>query len=511
MKYSLRVKLTIIFVSLLAVTLLAVYYLNSQFLDDFYYRNKMQTMVSSYETIDGMLKQGTYTRQELVTEMDLIRDKHNISILYFDADRIEILGNYSNRVEESTLTNKLKQYLRGSISGAVSVYTQPRGFENRIVYSGEYLQIWETEEAKTQSLYLESWGFFNDHTLFVMTTPMESIQESVRVANTFLAIAGGAVLVLAVVVLLLITRRVTKPILELAEVSEKVSQLDFQKRYSGKEQDEIGILGNSINSMADRLQETIEELQSANEQLKRDIQEKIQIDEMRKEFLSNVSHELKTPIALIQGYAEGLIESVNDSPESRDYYCEVIADEADKMNKMVRKLLTLNQMEFGQEVPEMTEFDIVALVRSVLESNAISLRQKGAQLQMSMPEAVPVLGDEFKIEEVMTNYLSNALNHLDYEKRIEVLVEEKDACVRVSVFNTGDPIPEEDLAKVWEKFYKVDKAHTREYGGSGIGLSIVRAIMESLGQAYGVRNREDGVEFWFELSRSEQESDDFQA
>ncbi|MBQ7432634.1 MAG: HAMP domain-containing histidine kinase [Lachnospiraceae bacterium] len=502
-KISLRLKLTVIFISLLAVTLALVYFLNSQFLDDFYYQNKTQSMVESYQTIQNMIVEGNYSSDEIELEMTKIRDKYNIAMLYLDADNLELVGNYASRVEEKSMTQKLWQYMLGSAADDVTIYSQPNDFENQVVYNDEQIQILETKEAMTQNTYLESWGLFDEKIVYVMSTPLESIQESVSIANRLLLMVGSAVLLLAVIILLVITRQVTKPILDLAEISEKMSHLDFQKRYTGKERDEIGILGNSINTMADRLQETIEELQEANEQLKRDIQEKVEIDEVRKEFLSNVSHELKTPIALIQGYAEGLQESVNDSPESRDFYCEVIMDEADKMNKMVRKLLTLNHLEFGKDVLDLTEFDIVALVQSVLGANAITLKQKEAQVHVNMPEFAVVVGDEFKIEEVVTNYLSNALNHLDYEREIEVSVTETEDKVRVSVYNSGNPIPEEDLSKIWDKFYKVDKAHTREYGGSGIGLSIVKAIMESQGEAYGVENCKNGVEFWFELSKVE--------
>lgn len=132
-------------------------------------------------------------------------------------------------------------------------------------------------------------------------------------------------------------------------------------------------------------------------------------------------------------------------------------------------------------------------------STSLMADQKGAQIQFVQTEPVYVWGDEFKVEEVVTNYVSNALNHVDYEKKIEVKIQKRQELVRVSVFNTGDPIPEEDLDKIWIKFYKVDKARTREYGGSGIGLSIVKAIMESMNQKCGVVNYENGVEFWFEL------------
>ena len=258
-------------------------------------------------------------------------------------------------------------------------------------------------------------------------------------------------------------------------------------------------LGNNINEMAEKLEQAISELKTANNELQRDIEQKTKVDEMRKEFLSNVSHELKTPIALIQGYAEGLQECINDDAQSREFYCEVIMDEAGKMNRMVKKLLTLNQLEFGDQKVVMERFDIIALIDSILSASVLMAEQKGVTVRMDKMDPVYVWADEFDIEEVFTNYFSNALNHVDFEKVIEVKVRKEDTKVRVSVFNTGKQIPEEDIDRIWDKFYKVDKARTREYGGSGIGLSIVKAIMDALHQPFGVKNWDNGVEFWFEL------------
>ena len=246
-------------------------------------------------------------------------------------------------------------------------------------------------------------------------------------------------------------------------------------------------------------EQTKKELKEANAQLKKDIDEKVQIDEMRKEFIANVSHELKTPIALIQGYAEGLKECINDDPESREFYCEVIMDESSKMNQMVKKLLTLNQLEFGDEKIQFERFDLTELVKGVLQSMELFAEQKQAKVRFRQTEPLYVWGDEYKIEQVVRNYVSNAFNHLAGDMVVEVKIEVKDGIARTTVFNTGKPIPEEDISHIWEKFYKVDKAHTREYGGNGIGLSIVKAIMESLHRKYGVENYDNGVAFWFEL------------
>ena len=167
--------------------------------------------------------------------------------------------------------------------------------------------------------------------------------------------------------------------------------------------------------------------------------------------------------------------------------------------ELVKQLLNLTALEFGNDTPVMETFNLTDMIRGIITSSSILIQQKEAQVIFEHQDPLPVVADEFKIEEVITNYLTNALNHANGEKKIEIRAEELETQVKVTVFNTGDPIPEEDIPKLWTKFYKVDKARTRAYGGSGIGLSIVKAIMDSLHRECGVRNYENGVEFWFEL------------
>jgi len=297
----------------------------------------------------------------------------------------------------------------------------------------------------------------------------------------------------------MITGTFTEPILELVEISRRMKALDFNAKYRGKGQTEVSLLGDNINALSETLEKTISELKTANNELQKDIEKKNEVDEMRKEFLSNVSHELKTPIALIQGYAEGLKEGINDDLESRQFYCDVIIDEAAKMNDMVKKLLTLNQLEFGNDNVSMERFDIVDLICNYLQAAQILIKQDDISVRMEHYEPVYVWADEYKVEEVFRNYFSNALNHVSGDKIVDIRLVKTSQTVRISVFNTGKPIPQESVPQIWDKFYKVDKARTREYGGSGVGLSIVKAIMESMNQKYGVINYDNGVEFWFEL------------
>ena len=306
-------------------------------------------------------------------------------------------------------------------------------------------------------------------------------------------------MVVSILLIWYFAKRITEPIRELARLSDRMADLDFDAKYTSGGSNEIGELGENFNRMSEKLESTISELKKANNSLQKDIEQKDKLEKMRNEFLGNVSHELKTPIALIQGYAEGLKEGVNEDAESREFYCDVIMDEASKMNQMVKNLLTLNQLEFGTDEVEFERFDIVKLVKGVIASCDILIQQVNANVDFIADETAYVWADEFKTEQVVRNYLTNAIHHVGNEKRIEVKIVSTDGKVCVSVFNSGKPIPEEDVPKLWDKFYKVDKAHTREYGGNGIGLSIVKAIMESFHQGYGVKNYDNGVEFWFEL------------
>lgn len=171
------------------------------------------------------------------------------------------------------------------------------------------------------------------------------------------------------------------------------------------------------------------------------------------------------------------------------------------MNQMVQKLLTLNHLEFGNDAVTIDRFDITELIRGVIENSSLLLKQNEIELVFDEEQAF-VWGDEFQIEEVITNYLSNAIHYAAGKKQIRIFYTYREEVLRVSVFNTGSCIPQEDIDKIWEKFYKVDKARTREYGGSGIGLSIVKAIMESHHRDCGVCNHPDGVEFWMELDQN---------
>lgn len=514
MKKSIRFRLTGIFIAIILLIIAAVFLVNRYFLMGYYQNQKIDEMERAYEAVskavltakkDGMFFYDAFNDENFSDRepgQNIFRDfsdKSNLDIVLLDPET----GIYTGASrEDSWLSMKLKTYIEFNDIMADQI---PRSMYE-VLEEKENHRIQRTFDRRTNTMFLESWGKLrDDSTYYIMSIPLESIAESTRIMNRFLLIVGLCALVIGSVLIYFTAGAITKPVNQLAGISQKMSNLDFSEKYEGGEQDEIGILGSSINTLSDRLHTTIDDLTEANRKLQEDINLKEKTDNMRKDFISDVSHELKTPIAIIEGYAEGLCEGMADDKEQRDYYCSVIMDESQKMNRMVKSLTSLIHYEFGDYELNLEQFDISELVRNVLSKYAPSLEAKGAELRTELPESCLVIADEFKMEEVFSNYLSNALNHLDGEKNILVKLIRNDCkTVKLSVYNDGDRIPDESIPRIWEKFYKVDKARTREYGGSGIGLSIVKAIMEAHKGGYGCENCEKGVNFYITLDSPEQ-------
>lgn len=468
--------------TLLLVGLVVV--INTSLMEPYYIDYKQNEMLRLYEMLNQTVADGSIKGEDSQRELFGQSERANISATVV-TEGGEIIF-YTEQEKRGPLYEQLFGYIAELNKG-------------EWLESHENYSMFKVKNGLTGREYLEMYGTLTNGDVFIMRSPLESIHDATILTNRFLLFVAVPVVLVGAVFVLFFTRKITEPVMELAELSKRMTNLDFEAKYAGSMKNEIGVLGENFNRMSEKLETTISELKSANNQLLQDIEQKEKIENMRSEFLGNVSHELKTPIALIQGYAEGLKESVNDDAQGREFYCDVIIDEAAKMNQMVKNLLTLNQLEFGVEEPVMERFDLVDLIKGVLSSCEILISQADAGIDFIADEQMYVWADEFKTEQVFRNYLVNALHHVANERRIQIQATREDSVVHVSVFNSGSPIAEEDIDKIWQKFYKADKAHTREYGGNGIGLSIVKAIMESMHQKYGVRNFDNGVEFWFEL------------
>ena len=485
---SIRNKL---FASLCVIVLLIITFLiilNNFVLGKVYLYNKKKNLKVAYSIINEFYNNEN-SEEKINAELDRISAKNDFDILIKDEfnESIYITSKdfFSGLIQMNILT------ARSSLK------------KNKILEKNEKYEISEIKDDSTNMKYIVFTAKLdNDYKIYIRM-PMASIEESVKISNKFLYIIAIFVIIFGGIVLSIVSTRFSEPIEELEDIAKRMSNLDFSQKYKvSQANDEFDDLGKSINKMSDKLESTIKKLKSTNLELEKDIEEKSKIDEMRKSFISDVSHELKTPIALIQGYSEGLIENVNTDEESRKFYAEVILDEATKMDKLVKQLLELMKLEYGKNTFNNENFDIVELEKEIIRKSDVMIQKENIKVELDENDSLEVYADEFYIDQVLTNYITNAIKYCDVinnEKRIKITNKINDGKIRVSVFNTSNGLSEEELVRIWNRFYKVDESRNRDNGGTGIGLSLVKAIMNNYGNEFGAKNVAGGIEFYFEL------------
>jgi two-component system sensor histidine kinase VanS len=340
----------------------------------------------------------------------------------------------------------------------------------------------------------------NDYIYYIMTVSFQSIRDNIAIFNAFTIFVGVIFMFISGFVMYFTSYQFTTPILAMNQVTQDLANLDFSQKVVVKTNDELGDLGDSINKMSSQLESSIKALQEANQKLEVDIELKTRIDDMRKEFIASASHELKTPISLILGYSEALKLTGLDQ-QTIEEYLNIIIDESNKMNKLVMGLLKLSQLESGFQQVNITCFDVRHLVEETVNLVQILLDESSIHTQIIGLESFEVESDYDALQTVLSNYLTNAIHYVDDRLRITIrLIALEDGWIRVEVENTGKPIEESQLARVWDSFYKIDKARTRQYGGQGLGLSIVKNTLTNLGYRYQVNNTKTGVCFSFDIS-----------
>lgn len=454
-----------------------------------------------------------FALRNIYKEINQFDFQNNIESVMFELEKIAAINGI-----EIVLKNAENQLIYSSNKDFLNnIELQNNSF---VYFYNKQNEVREVKDIKTSIRYLSLNKPLDNGYELSLRLAISPVEESVRISNTFLSIIGTIIIIISGIIILLVSRRFMEPIKELEVIAKKMANLDFSVKYRVKEEnDELNDLGKSMNLMSMQLEKTIRKLQTTNLELEKDIEQKSKIDEMRKQFISDVSHELKTPIALIQGYAEGLQENINSDEESRKFYTEVILDEANKMDNLVKKLLELMKLEYCTREFNNAEFNIVELINEVIRKSKVLLEAENVEIKFDDKQEYIVNADAFYIEQVITNYLTNAIKNVEEingEKYISIDLEkaagtngkangeidkeiEISSKTKISVFNTGKNIPIEDMNRIWNRFYKMDTSRNREKGGNGIGLAFVKAIMNNYGNRYGVVNKENGVEFYIEL------------
>ncbi len=493
---SVRFKLFLTLCFVIAVIVLCLVAINSIVLESFYLYSKTQTVRGVYEKINNYYNING-NNNNIEEELQRIAFNNNFDIFIETEQNVIVFS-----------TNKDFYSILEMITNTRN-YSDEREKQNNIIYKDEEIKVEKINDQYNNISYILLSGRLDNGYKLYISIPAVPIEESVDISNQALIIIGLIILLISSFIASYISKKFTSPIVELNDITNKMARLDFSQKYRiADTDDEINELGKNVNTMSDKLETTIKQLRENNLELEKDIEEKSKIDDMRKQFISDVSHELKTPIALIQGYAEGLVENVNTDDESRKFYAEVILDESNKMDNLVKQLLELMKLEYGKREFNNENFDIVELINEVIRKCKVMLEEKNIDIVFQSDSPILVNADDFYVERVVTNYFTNAIKHtieVNKEKKIEIKIEEKEDKIRISVFNTGNKIAEENLNKIWGRFYKEDSSRNRTDGGTGIGLALVKAIMTNYKNDYGVINKENGVEFYFELDKGKVE------
>lgn len=515
MRTSIKSRLFLLTYGVILAFIVGLIVLNNTFLERYYTSQREKTLVSAFERIKD-IELSSANLSERIMEVE---GSHNIliQILHEPYQPNPPIGEGQNDLEppftrlygnafflrDHVIVQIISQFT--SSQSSVSNFHRLESLDDTIYHS--YLAELTTSQFPSQNQFrmlalcvqerLEN----QDAIYYIMTVSFQSIRENIAIFNAFTIFVGALFMVISGFVLYFTSYQFTTPILAMNQITQDLANLDFSQKVEVLTNDELGDLGESINKMSTQLEMSIKALQEANAKLEQDIELKTRIDQMRREFIASASHELKTPISLILGYSEALKLPGLDQGMT-DEYLNIIIDESNKMNKLVLGLLKLSQLESGFQTIQYSSFDLVDLIEETKHMVQILLDEAKVQVSMEGMISSRIESDYDALQTVLLNYLTNAIHHVDASKQIVIRFMELDSdWIRVEVENSGPLIPSDHIDRIWDSFYKVDKARTRGYGGQGLGLSIVKNTLINLNYRYGVENRVDRVAFYFDVSK----------
>lgn len=489
MRMRISTKLFLVLLFTIALFAIFMYLFSALFLEKFYINSKEMQLYESLDTVKQIIKSED---EDYQTSLEALQFRKGISIVITDSSFNDVFSitpfrsrpggqdpprnSIKNPMSEKLFTDNLSKFTE-----AGTMVQRPRGHSET-----ESLNLFASIKSSKDEVYFA-----------VVSVSFEAMKSSMEAAARFIQIVSVIVFIIGLFVIYYVSRKVTRPLVKINEVAGRMALLDFSYTIGNNSNDEIGDIGRSINTLSRELNQTLSELSETNEQLRKELVIREVRDASRKQFISDVSHELKTPIALIGGYAEGLKVNVNN--DDKEYYCDVIMDEAHKMSVLVLSLLDLSQIEGGYTHMAREVYSISDQLQNILSRYKIVFEDKGIVCIFDRKKEFIIDADSTRIEQVITNYINNAIDHVDEQKQLIINLSQRDGTCKVEVFNTGKNIPQELEGRIWDNFYKADASRSREFGGTGLGLAIVKAIVNAHGGLCGVDNLPNGVSFWFEI------------
>ncbi len=474
--FNIFVKVGLIFVVFLVVLMLA----SSTLLTSFFEFKQRGALVGATEAIAAL------DITDKNTVLDTLRE---ISDNNLEAE----IYTKNGHIIYTTQGSQLMDYFEIGNSGFKMSHDRFTATEQRELKGGIVYEEAVRDFDKTEFLVCRK--EIDSETVAEVRVRRQLISDSAAASGEFTVIVAAICLVGAVVWIYFFARRFSRPLGNMSEITRDMADLNFERRLETDRDDEVGQLALSINEMSDSLCMALESLRESNARLRDEIELERSLDKMRREFVADVSHELKTPISIISGYAEGL--KLNINAKSREEYCDTIISESARMNRLVLSILELSRYQSNQIPVNFVSFDIAAV------AGEMAKRIIGADINLvlEIPQSATAFADEMQIEQVLKAYLENARSHVLSGGTVTLALEQSAERIRVSVKNTGEPIPQEIMPNIWQSFYRGDTSHKREENRFGLGLSIVSAIMKMHETDCGVYNTDDGVCFWFEVKK----------
>ncbi|SCA98546.1 Histidine kinase [Bacillus mycoides] len=461
--------------------------------------------------VEGFLQDNIITPLELTTNYNRWRNEN------VNSDFQTISGNPS----KNRLTNRYKTTSQISFTGVISKLHIPSKSEVRLANDFETLQAVEyfastirqgTSNSNQLNTYILDSGENIKNSVFVkpimengktkeyafVIASLQPVNEAMLVLKDYYVYALIIVFLVIILLSFYYSKIIVKPLIKINRVTKKMANFDFSEKLPVTADDEIGGLSSGINTLSVNLKDRIDRLNVANTKLQQDIERERQLEKTRKEFISGVSHELKTPLSVIRSFAEGIQDGVS---KDTTYYTNVILEETDNMNRLIVEMLELAKLESGTYKLEMSAFSIGELIQQVYTKLLFSMEEKHLQVDIHADSSLFVKANRSRIEQVVVNLLSNAIRYTPDGEKIHVSIIETEDTVKIKIENTGNPIPEESLEKIWDRFYRLDASRSRHTGGTGLGLSIVKNILDLHHAEYGVYNTTNSVVFYFNLQK----------
>ncbi|MEI3613516.1 HAMP domain-containing sensor histidine kinase [Pseudogracilibacillus sp. SO30301A] len=356
------------------------------------------------------------------------------------------------------------------------------------------IQVEDDEQNNIQyKILIKPLSIDGHRSYLIAMTSLQPVDEAVQMVKEYYVYLIVFVMLLVLLASFYYSKKIASPLLKMNQTTKKMANLDFSESVTVKSRDELGTLSENINTLSDTLHKHIKQLQQ-------DIEKEKQLENTRREFISGVSHELKTPLSIMKSTISILQDDV--AKHKRGYYFQALEKEVDKMDRLIADMLELAKYESGTYQMQMESFYIDEMIERVCASLTLEASKKQVTIRLAL-QPFEVIANEHRIEQVITNFLTNAIRHTPEAGVVTISIKDEDNQVKICVENTGEPIIIERLEKIWDRFYRGDTSRERSKGETGLGLAISRNILELHGSKYGVENTETGVLFYFHLRKNE--------